>query len=197
MRGFHSALAAAAHLVDAVPSGRVPIAKAGEKAKTSRVDIVHLVLGGYLSNAVRVPGREGHAAVHVDPAAVRARHDEHLPGVSVSVVAAGMRLPIRTAGALLGTRDGEAVPASSPLHRPIGRHSFRRVDPPDVERFQGTYATEVHIATAMGVGRTTIERELRAARVRPVIAAAEVGVDVYGLDRLPAQFSVEVTRTAA
>jgi hypothetical protein len=45
INAFLSALAASAKAVDVVPQGCFSISKAAEKTKTSRVDIIHLVLG--------------------------------------------------------------------------------------------------------------------------------------------------------
>lgn len=197
VRAFLAAIEGAARPVDAVPPGCVPLAKAAEKAKTSRVDIVHLVLGGYLSDVVRLSSMQGYAAVHVDPAEVREALAEHLPGVSVAVVATRMHLPVRTVWALVEDREGGAFLASTVLHGPNGRHTFRRVMPETIERFQETYATLARIAAALQIDRRELERELRSARAHPTIARSDVGVDLFRMEDLPVRHTAEAAKVAA
>lgn len=194
--GFLSALAHSACTVDAIPLGMVPISKAAEKAKMPGVDILHLVLGGYLSSVAMISTVRGYAAVHVDPAEVREKADEYLFGLSPSMAAAQLHLPTRTIWSLMADRESEAFLPSAVLHGPNGRHSFHRILPDAVERFQNTYAPAAQIASASCIDRKVLERELRSARIQPAISSAEVGVDLYLIDELPPPCSATTARAA-
>lgn len=185
---FLSALASSARQVNVVPSGMASISKAAEKAKTPCVDIVHLILGGFLSSVVLLSSEKGYAAMHVDPEEIRLKAKQVLDGVSPSQAALAMRLPVRTVWALL---EGPADPMRLPsklVHGANGRHAFRRISADEVDKFRATYVTPQQIANELEIDRRSLHKSLRYARLRPAISAAEIGVDLYLPDDLPACF---------
>lgn len=177
IREFLARLSACGRQVDAVPSGLVPIAKAAEKAKLPGVDILHLVLGEYLSDVIIRSTAEGVAAVHVDPAEVAEMATAHLTGLSPSATAARLRLPPRTIWAILDDHEGSAFLPSLLVHGPNGRHAFRRIAPEAADASGAIYVNSVQIAERLDVRSAHLEEELRSSRIVPAIPASRVGVD--------------------
>ena len=58
---------AEAQPVDETPDGMAPISKAAEKVSAPSVEIVHLILGGYLRRVSRLTTVPGYAGLLVDP----------------------------------------------------------------------------------------------------------------------------------
>lgn len=167
-----------------VPTGMVTISKAAEKVKAPGVDILHLVLGGFLPTVVRDPSTWGIAAIHVDPAEVRQALREAFSGVSPSQAAAQMDIPIQTLWALLDEEEGSVLP-STQVHSPNGRHSVCRLEISDLERFRASYVKSGDIAKRLRISRDHVERDLRRYRVQPVFSKASIGVNLYHADELP------------
>jgi hypothetical protein len=82
----------------AKPTGFVPIAKAAEKAKVPCIDIVHLILGGFLENVVRLAGNEGYSAVLVDAVEVKKVTKSVMIGMSAADAFEALAVPPPPAG---------------------------------------------------------------------------------------------------
>jgi hypothetical protein len=197
IREFLDRLSACGRQVDAVPAGLVPIAKAAERAKLPGVDILHLVLGGYLSDVVLLSAREGIAAVHVDAAEVGAMATLHMTDLSPSAAAARLRLPPRTIWALLEDRESGTFLPSRLVHGPNGRHLFRRIAPEAVDTFGANYLNAAQIAERLQIPRRDLERDLRFHRIAPAIPAPDIGVDLYRAADVFDRCCPQPVRTAA
>lgn len=183
---FLAALKARARMVDTLPAGYVPIAKAAEKVKAPSVDIVHLILGGYLEKIVSHSGMNGYAAIHVEPSEVYRAISEVLSGVAPSLVAAKVGIPVETAWALIDD-DGISLPAlpSTVIRTRTGQHVIRRVTLDDFEQFRAQYLTPGDIANFLDTARIFVERDLRRYRVPSAYSTAQIGVDLYRMEDLP------------
>lgn len=181
---FLAALKASARLVVDVPSGLVPISKAAEKVKAPCVDIVHLVLGGFLSSVVELDGVGGYAAIHVDPVEVGRVIRECLPGVSPSQAAAKTGMPTQTVWALIEGDEGAALPSISIPGR-TGYHVIHRLMLEDLCQFRDAFVKSGDIADLRETDRRTVERLLRRYRVRPAYSESQIGMNLYRPADLP------------
>ncbi|WP_340110545.1 TniQ family protein [Pikeienuella sp. HZG-20] len=192
-----SDLAATARPVNETPPGMVPIGKAAEKVKAPCVDILHLILGGYLSHIFMLRSESGIAALRVDAREVGRKIGRVMIGLSPSAAASMMRLPARTVWAILDDDEYRAALPSTRVQGVNGRHEFRRIAPEAAERFRATYVTARRIANAMEVDIASVSKSLKRARVVPTFPAATIGVDLYLPDRLPPKFAPKSSAMAA
>ena len=177
-------LCALARPVSTVPSGMVPISKAAEKAKAQSVEIMHLILGGFLANVARLQDVDGIATILVDPVEVRAALVAHMPGVSATAVFGKLRIPKATGWELVH-REGEPRLPSMKIEGKNGRHRFFRFDDRAVGFFVSEFTTVVRIANEHDLERKKVVSRLKSRGARPVIRRAEVGVDFYRVADLP------------
>ncbi|QFT58931.1 hypothetical protein FIU94_08845 [Sulfitobacter sp. THAF37] len=177
-------LLSAARPVAFAPSEMVTIAKATEKAKVPGVEIVHLILGGFLSKVVRLQDVDGVASLHVDPEEVRAAIGTHVPGISASSAFAMLRIPKATGWALTERTVAPHLP-SIMVEGKNGRHRFFRFDERAIAKFAEEFTTVVRIANEHDLGRKDVAKTLRRHRVRPAIARDEIGIDFYRVEELP------------
>lgn len=175
---FLEALCGAARPVDVVPTGMVPIAKAAEKAKLLSVEIVHLILGGFIENVARLRGMNGYSAILVDPAEVRAQSNSVLAGVSASAAFGRLKIPKATGWALVDRREW---PGLDPLviNGRTRQHQFYRFSEEAVADFMSEFTTEARLATQYNVERRVVVSHIKKARVRPALDASEIGVSIY------------------
>lgn len=195
---FLSGLTVRARLVDALPPGYVPIAKAAEKVKAPCVDIVHLVLGGFLEKVVSLRDLDGYAAIHVQPSELAQVIGKVLTGFAPSQAAAKIGFPAETVWALID-ENGE-TPAELPsvtVQPRIGHHIIRRVDLDDFTRFRAQFVKSSDIANHLEIPRALVERDLRRYRVPSAYSAAQIGVALYRVEDLPAKLrSIRVSEVA-
>lgn len=177
---FLAALHAAARPAAEVPDGMVPIAKAAEKASAPSAEIVHLILGGFLSRVMRFEGEKGLAAIRIDPAEVRHVLPRVMVGLSPAEAAARLMLPVQSIWALAGA----ALPKDE-IHCPNSRHRILRFREEDVAIFRDTYVTGTRIANDLAIERKAAAARLKAARVRPAFSQGQIGIDLYRIDDLP------------
>ncbi|SIO39403.1 TniQ protein [Rhodovulum sp. ES.010] len=185
---FLEKLRSAARPVDQVPEGLVPIAKAAEKVSAPSVEILHLVLGGFLENVVRLNGVEGYAAIHVDPVEVRWRVGEIMFGLSPAEAFGRLKIPNATGWALAASGPEGAILPSIPVRGPNGRHEFRRFREEEVADCAAAYTTRPRIANALGIEIAELRNRLRAVSVRPFFPKRHIGVDLYRVADLPSPF---------
>ena len=191
-----AALHADARPVDAVPAGMVPISKAAEKAKCLCVDIVHLILGGFLDTIVRRRDFEGCAALFVDPAEVRAQIAAVMTGLSGSKVFGRLSIPTETGWALVLAEGGPHI-------RPMiidgknGRHRIYRFEETTVAAFQSAFTTPTWLANRHDLPIGIVINQLKQSRIRPAMSRAHCGMDFYQLSRLPEINAVQPHRCSA
>lgn len=181
---FIVALHGCARVVDEVPQGMVSIAKAAEKAKVTSIEVIHLVLGGFLQNVLRLRGVDGYAAIHVDPDELKILKAMHLPGMSASDAFARLKLPKSSGWALMNRED-------NPRLRPItiegrnGEHRFFRFAEEQVTAFASEYVTEVRIANILGLEKKDVRMRLKKRGLRPVLSYIELGLNLYRATDIP------------
>ncbi|MCZ4368836.1 TniQ family protein [Sulfitobacter dubius] len=181
---FLTALRICERPVDKAPEQLVSISKAAEKAKLSCIEIVHLVLGGFLKSVMRLGDVEGYAAILVDPAEIRSAKAQHLPGISASDAFARLKLPKSTGWELANREEG---PRLQPIviDGPSGLHRFFRFCEKKVAAFAAEYTTEIRVANANDIEKRDVVMRLKKRGVRPVLGQGEIGLDVYGSADIP------------
>lgn len=181
---FLIALNDCARPVSKAPEQLVSISKAAEKAKLSCIEIVHLVLGGFLKSVMRLGGSEGYAAILVDPAEVRSAMTEHLPGISASEAFGRLKLPKSTGWELTNREEG---PRLKPIviDGPSGKHRFFRLSEEQVGEFASEYTTEIRVANVNGIEKKDVVTRLKKRGVRPILRKVDIGVDIYRAADIP------------
>ncbi|SFR18861.1 TniQ family protein [Poseidonocella sedimentorum] len=181
---FLLALRASTRPTDKAVEGMVPISKAAEKARLSCMEIVHLVLGGFLQNVARIGEVEGYAAILVDPVEIRTQKALHLPGISASQAFARLKLPKSTGWELVHREEN---PRLEPIviEGPNRQHRFFRFREDTVAAFASEYTTEIRVANANDVEKKDVVATLKKCGVRPVLGEAEIGLDLYCAAAIP------------
>lgn len=180
---FLAELTEAAQIVFEVPAGMVPIAKAAEKAKLSAVEVVHLILGGFLSRVVCWTGEQGYSSVFVDPAEVKQLKRDVLVGVSVSKAAGMASLPVRTVWNLTDLNDGFALLPVISIKPLKGKRVIYRIRAEDVQAFRSQYLKANDVADHLECAIADAKRRLRP--VRAALSEKEIGVNLYLREDLP------------
>ena len=181
---FLSALRDSAQPTDRRSGHMVTISKAAEKAKLSCIEIVHLVLGGFLPTVVRLNGVEGYAAILVDPDEVRSAKAQHLPGMSATDAFGRLKIP-RSSGWELVHRE------KGPRLRPIvvtgvtGQHRIFRFDEEHVAAFRAEFTTEIRIANAYDMEKKDVVARLKKRGVRPILRTVDIGIELYRTKDIP------------
>lgn len=186
VEGFLERLHACARPVDVIPAGMVPISKAAEKVKATSVDIVHLVLGGFLTKVVRLARVPGVAAIHVDPNEVRAEIGICKQGLAPNEVFRRLNVP-RSTGWALTLRENEPRLPSMVITGRNGKHRFHRFRAKDVEKFMVGFATVPKMANSLGCGTQALFDHLKRTNARPVVHQKEIGLDLYRIEQFPTQ----------
>jgi len=181
---FLSDLQSDAKSVHVAPTGMVAISKAAEKAKCPSSDVVHLILGGFLSNVVKLRDVEGYAGILVDPEEVRAQIATTMVGLSASAAFGRMQLPKSTGWAL-------ALSANAPRIEPTviegknGRHDIFRFSEQAIADFMAKFTTPTRIANQFDLQIGVVINRLKRSRIRPVLARRHVGIDIYRFNEIP------------
>ena len=181
---FLTALHSSAMPVGTASTCMVTISKAAEKAKLSCIEIVHLVLGGFLRNVARLEDVHGYAAILVDPVEIRSAKAQHLRGISASDAFARLKLPKSTGWELVHREE-------SPRLQPIvidggnGRHRFFRFSEDHVAAFASKYTTEIRVANANGIEKKDVVKRLKMQGVRPVLGQVDIGLNMYRTQDIP------------
>ncbi|MCR9151419.1 MAG: TniQ family protein [Rhodobacteraceae bacterium] len=174
-----------ATVVQSVPLEMVPISKAAEKAKATSVDVLHLVLGGFLTRVVRLAHASGIAAIHVDPDEVRTEIGICKQGLRASEVFGRLNVSRSTGWALVLREDEPRIPSTIVVGR-NGSHQFHRFGEDDVATFMARFATVPQIANTQNCGASELLHHLKKTRARPAIHRHEIGMDLYRIDQFPA-----------
>ena len=168
----------------------VDLATAAMKSKAPAVEIVHLILEGFLSNVVSVEGMAGFAAIHVDPTEIKEAVARVIVGLSPEE--AFIRLDIRAASAwelVNDSSDGPCLP-SLDICAEHGDHVIRRFHTEDIDTFLAEYTTEKRIGNALGIGLRDLGCQMKAARAKPICLKTEIGIRIFRRKDLPKQFQV-------
>lgn len=178
IKRFLEALRAAARPVDIEPKGMVSIAKAAEKAKLLSVEIVQLILRGFLEYLARLRDGDGYSAILVDPSEVRKQSNTVLAGMCASAAFGRLKIPKATGWALVNRRYG---PGLDPMviDGRTGQHQFFRFSEETDAAFFAEFTTEARFATNQSLDRRVVVSHLNRARVRPALDAFEFGVNIY------------------
>jgi hypothetical protein len=180
---FLEALRWAARPVPATPEAFVPIAKAAEKAKVPCIDIVHMLLAGFLETAVRLEIVDGYAAIHVDPEEVKAVMKSRMPGLSASAVVDNLALLPADLWTLVDW-PGELSLNTIIVEGKTG-HRFHRFDPRTVDAFKEKFVSERGLAKVLGILRSDLVSRLKDADVQPVLVPPDIIVEIYRIEDLP------------
>jgi hypothetical protein len=180
---FLDALREAARPVATTPEGFVPIAKAAEKAKVPCVDIVHMLLAGFVETAVRLEAVDGYAAIRVDPKEVKVVMKSRMPGLSASEVVDALTLLPGDLWTLVDRPDEPSL--GSVLVEGSISHRFHRFDPHTVEAFKARFVSERGLAETLGILRSNLVSALKKADVQPVLAPPDIIVEIYRIEDLP------------
>ena len=189
---FLDRLKAIADPVDSARPGMVPIAKAAEKSRARGVDIVHLMLGGFLSRVHRLQIREGIEAILVDPAEVREAAARTLVGISSTEAFGILKMPAGAVWALVDDQQEEmSIPAIT-IEGQDGAYRFHRFRREDLDAFKARVTTVPRIAEEAGLDLRLdqIGGRLKAAGVTPVHRKRDLGIQLYRVADLPAAFRV-------
>jgi len=157
----------------------VPVSKAAEKAKVPAIDVVHMILGGFLSRVFRLAGQGGISALRVDPKEVKALRDivtENLPPMAAF---GELKIP-RDVGWRLVDRHPQKV--SLAINWIVGHddsHHIPRFDPIVVADFKALFTHPSRIAECCGLQVEDVMGRLKRKGIRPVLPKAEIGVDFY------------------
>lgn len=188
--GFLANLTAAAVIVGEVPSGMVPITKAAEKAKLLAIEVVQLLLGGFLTRIAYLSSDWGYAAVHVDPVEIGQVKQEVLIGISVSKAAAIATVPAQVIWALADLEDGSVLPVTRIAPR-NGDRAIYRISPEHVVEFRRRYLKQSDIAEHLECAVKDAERRLRV--VRTAFPEKQIGMKLYRVEDLPAALRPHAT----
>ena len=176
--------------VSSVPTGMFDLPTAAMKSKAPAVEIVHLILGGFLSNVVSVEGLAGFDAIHLDPTEIKEAVARVMVGLSPGE--AFLRLDIRAASAwelVNNSSDGPCLP-SHDIPAEHGEHVIRRFHTEDIDAFLAEYTTEKRIGIALGIGVRDLKGPMKAARAKPICLKSEIGIRIFRRKDLPKQFQV-------
>ncbi|MBN2906706.1 MAG: TniQ family protein [Rhodobacteraceae bacterium] len=182
---FLKDLSQAASTVEEVPIGMVPIAKAAEKASSPSVEILHLILGGFLQNAVRLNDVEGLRGIYVDPDEVRTVTAEVMVGLSPAEAFGRLKVPSVSGWALADDGPDGVILPSIRIEGPNGRHVFRRFREEDVAACMAKFTTRPRIANALGLDFEEVRNRLISASVKPAFWKRHIGIDLYHIPDLP------------
>ena len=155
-------------------------------AGKAAVEIVHLILGGFLSNVVRLDGLEGFAAIHVDPRETKTGMSEVMKGLSPVEAFGRIRVPVASGWELV--KEGLLPVVEIPSKR--DHHVIYRFRPEDVDAFLGEFTTEAWIGNALDMGLSDLKPEMQAAGVKPFLRKTEIGIRIFRRCDLPARYQV-------
>lgn len=181
---------AAAAPVDRAEPGMVPIAKAAEKARVRGIDIVHLILGGFLRRVQRLRAPDGIAGLLVDPAEVRETAARTLVGIPAAEAFGILKMPPASIWALVDEPEEEAAIPAITIEGENGAYRFHRFRREDLEAFKAVFTTVPRIAEQAGreFRLDEIGGRLNAAGVKPVFRKRDLGIQLYRIADLPAAF---------
>ena len=173
-----------------LPAGMVDLATAAMKSRAPAVEIVHLILGGFLSNVVNVEGLAGFDAIHVDPTEIKEAVARVLVGLSPEEAFIRLGIPLVSGWELANASpDGVHLPTFD-IRAKHGDHVIRRFLADDIDAFLAEYTTEKRIGIALEIGQRELKGLMKAARAKPICLKTEIGIRIFKRKDLPKQFQV-------
>lgn len=181
---FLAALHHDARPVADVPAGLVPISKAAEKAKCPSVDIVHLILAGFLENVARHGAEVGYAAILVDPDEVRNQMAAVMIGLSATDAFRRLRISRNTGWSLvLGNDEPRLRPTI--IEGRNGRHEIYRFEEEAIAAFATEFTTAARLATEHNLQVGIVISQLKRCGIRPAMPRRYFGLDFYRTSQIP------------
>lgn len=166
-------------------AGVVPVSKAAEKAKVPAITVVHLILGGFLENVVRIAGQEGIGALRVDPAEVKRHAGVVTRGLSSMEAFEALKIPRDVGWRLVDHHHAVAELTVTEIMCRDTSHRICRFNFENISAFKATFTTPARLAEQHDLQVGEVVGRLKRAGSRPVISKAEVGVDCYRISDLP------------
>ncbi|GAA6202903.1 hypothetical protein NBRC116599_41290 [Aquicoccus sp. SU-CL01552] len=175
----------------ASPAGKpresmVDLATAAMKSNAPAVEIVHLILGGFLSNVVRLDGKAGFEGIRVDPAETKSLVSEVMVGLSPAEAFARIRVPVLSGWELVE----DSVLRTIEIYPKRGDHVIHRFRPDDIDAFLAEFTTEAWIGNALRMSLDALKLEMKAARVKPFLRKSDIGIRIFRRRDLPARYQV-------
>lgn len=172
--------------VPSLQDGMVDIATAAMKSRAPAVEIVHLILGGFLSNVVRLDGMGGFEAIHVDPAETKLAVAGIMIGLSPVEAFGRIRTPVASGWELV--KKGLLAVVAIPSKRED--HVIYRFRPEDVDAFLAEFTTEVWIGNALDMSMSDLKPQMKADGAKPFLLKREIGVRIFRRCELPARYQI-------
>jgi hypothetical protein len=166
------------------------LSTAAMKSKAPAVEIVHLILGGFLSNVVRVEGLVGFDAIHVDPTEIKEAVARVMVGLSPEEAFIRLNIRAASAWALVNNSSGGPCLPSHDIYAEHGEHVIRRFHSEDIDTFLAEYTTEKRTGIALGIGVRDLKGPMKEARAKPICLQKEIGIRIFRRKDLPKQFQV-------
>ncbi len=164
----------------------VDLATAAMKSSAPAVEIVHLILGGFLSNILRLDGKAGFEGIRVDPAETKSLVSDFMVGLSPAEAFARIRVPVPSGWELV---KESLLPA---IKIPSNRddHVIYRFRPEDVDAFLNEFTTEAWIGNALEMSLSDLKPLMKAAGAKPFLRKTDIGIRIFRRCDLPARFQV-------
>jgi len=175
---FLDRLNSASRRVPKEPVDLVSVRKAAEKAKRPASSVLHLVLGGYLDDVVRLEATGGIDALRVNPEEVKAAVGKISVGMSIGDACRRLHIPIDAGWSLV---DRGELPVTR-IQSPNGQHFVTRCRFEDVNDLGERLVNAGRIAPLLDIPATEIEAKLRNHRVKPAFRWADVGTNLFHRD---------------
>lgn len=176
--------------VSDLPAGMVDLATAAMKSSAPAAEIVHLILGGFLSNVYQVEGFEGLSAIHVDPVETKDAVARIMVGLAPKEAFIRLGITERAGWELINASPDRVRLPTFLIPARHGDHVIRRVRAEDMEAFFAEFTTEKRIREALEIGSHDLKFRMKAAKAKPVYLKSEIGVRIFRRCELPAPFHV-------
>ncbi|MCF3595737.1 TniQ family protein [Rhodobacteraceae bacterium LMO-12] len=186
VNGLLKRIQSEANPVRQLAEGMVDIGTAAMKSKAPAIQIVHLILGGFLSKAVRLHGLDGFAAIYVDPVETKSVVSDVMDGLSPAEAFGRIRVPVASGWELV--KEGLLPAVEIPSKR--DDHVIYRFRPEDVDAFLAEFTTEAWIGNALDMSLSDLKPEMKAAGVKPFLRKTEIGIRIFRRCDLPARYHV-------
>ena len=176
--------------VHGTPDGLVGISKAANKIGAPAVEIVHLILGGFLDEVARVETETGIAALRVNPAEIRPILEDVMAGLSPRAAFAALKIPHGAGWALTHPDPGAPKLECIRIPCPDPGHEIVRYRPDDIAAFKSTFTTVARIAEVHEMQIKHVWIRLKHANVRPIVRKPDIGVELVRTADLPEDLQV-------
>jgi hypothetical protein len=174
-----------AAVVDRTPDGLVPITKAANKVSAPAVEILHLILGGFLEDVVRVETETGIGGLRVNPDEVRPILTKVMTGLSPREAFTALKIPLAAGWALTRPEPGAPQLDCVRIPCPNPDHCIVRFRPGDVAAFKSRFTTVARIAEVHNLQIKEVWSRLTRHKARPIVRKREIGIELVQTADLP------------